>query len=182
MPWRNGAGTTTEVAAFPPGAGMDEFTWRLAIADLDRSGPFSSFPGIDRLLMVLPPGEVALTIDGTERALPSLEVLRFAGESVVSATLDRPARDLNLMVRRGEVTATMATVALDGERRLTADGALMVLCAIEGSVGIESGGARVVLSTLDCALIEPAGRRQVKLLPAGRALLAAILIKPVDSA
>jgi environmental stress-induced protein Ves len=154
MRWKNGAGTTTEIAVSPPGAGLDEFEWRLAIADLERPGPFSSFPGVERLLMVLPPGEVALTIDGTERALPPLEVLRFAGESVVSASLAAgPARDLNLMLRRGRVDAGMGAVTLEGKRRLPLDGRRAVLCSIEGSVHLELGGERSVLRPLDSAIV-----------------------------
>jgi environmental stress-induced protein Ves len=155
MPWKNGAGTTTEIAGFPAGASLDEFDWRLAIADLDRSGPFSSFPDVERLLMVLPPGEVTLTIDGKERALPPLEVLRFAGESVVSASLAAgPARDLNLMLRRGRVDAGMGAVTLEGERRLPLDGRRAVLCSIEGGIHLELGGERAVLQSLDSAIVE----------------------------
>jgi environmental stress-induced protein Ves len=154
MPWKNGAGTTSEIAVFPAGASLDEFEWRLAIADLDRSGPFSSFPGVDRLLMVLPPGDVALSIDGTERVLPPLEVLRFAGESAVSASLAAgPARDLNLMLRRGRVDAGMGAVTLEGERRLPLDGRRTVLCSIEGGIHLELGGERAVLRPLDSAIV-----------------------------
>jgi len=154
MSWKNGAGTTSEIAVSPAGARLEEFDWRLAIADLEHSGPFSSFPGVERLLMVLPPGEVTLAIDGTKRALQPLEVLRFAGESVVSASLAGPARDLNLMLRRGRVDAGMGAVTLEGERRLPLDGRLTVLCSIEGSVQIELGGERAALSQLDSAIVE----------------------------
>ena len=49
-PWKNGGGTTTEVAVFPAGASFDDFGWRISIADIARGGPFSQFPGIDRTL------------------------------------------------------------------------------------------------------------------------------------
>ena len=52
-PWKNGGGTTTEVAAFPPGAPLENFGWRVSIAQVARSGPFSLFPGIDRTLALL---------------------------------------------------------------------------------------------------------------------------------
>jgi uncharacterized protein len=135
MPWKNGAGTTTEIAVSPAGSGLDEFDWRLAIADLDRSGPFSSFPGVDRMLMLLPPGEVTLEIDGRHEVMAPLDIVAFPGESVVSAHLaSGPARDLNLMLRRGRVQATIKPLVLDVEWRLGMTGSLMVLCAIEGSI------------------------------------------------
>jgi uncharacterized protein len=177
MRWRNGAGTTTEIAVSPAGSGLDEFEWRLAIADLDRSGPFSSFPGVERLLMVLPPGEVTLDIDGRLQAMAPMDIVAFPGESTVSARLaSGPARDLNLMLRRGRAQATMRALVLDVERRLGMTGSLMVLCAIEGSVGVESDGMRVVLQTLDSALVQPVESREITLRPAGRAVLATIAI------
>lgn len=178
MPWKNGAGTTTEIAVAPAGSGLDEFDWRLAIADLDRSGPFSSFPGVDRLLMLLPPGAVTLEVDGRQRAMAPLDVVAFAGESAVSASLaSGPARDLNLMLRRGRVEATMEAVVLEAERRVPVDGSLIVLCAIDGSVGIESDGTQVVLELLDCAIVEPAESREITLRAAGRAVVAVIAMR-----
>jgi environmental stress-induced protein Ves len=178
MPWKNGAGTTREVAVSPAGATMDGFIWRLAIADLDRSGPFSSFPGVDRLLMLLPPGAVTLEIDGRARAMAPLDVVAFAGESAVSASLSSgPARDLNLMLRRGRVKATMEAQVLDAERPLAMDDSLIVLCAIDGSLAVVSGGTRVVLETLDSAVIEPGESGQVALQPSGRAVVATIAIR-----
>jgi environmental stress-induced protein Ves len=174
MPWKNGAGTTSEIAVFPAGASLDEFDWRLAIADLDRSGPFSSFPGVDRRLMLLPPGEVTLEIDGRQQAMAPLDVVAFPGESAVSAHLAAgPARDLNLMLRRGRVQATMRALELDVEWRLGMTGPLMVLCAIEGSVGVESEGALVVLEALDSAMVESP---EITVRPIGRALVAVISI------
>ena len=53
MPWKNGAGRTTEIAAHPAGAALDAFAWRVSIADVERDGPFSRFPGIDRTIVLL---------------------------------------------------------------------------------------------------------------------------------
>ncbi|MBR7784673.1 HutD family protein, partial [Undibacterium luofuense] len=32
MPWKNGGGSTTELAVFPEQAGLDQFIWRLSTA------------------------------------------------------------------------------------------------------------------------------------------------------
>jgi environmental stress-induced protein Ves len=32
MPWKNGGGVTREVSAYPPGADMDSFEWRISLA------------------------------------------------------------------------------------------------------------------------------------------------------
>ena len=47
IPWKNGGGTTAEVAAFPEGSNFETFGWRISMADVTSDGPFSSFPEID---------------------------------------------------------------------------------------------------------------------------------------
>jgi len=46
--WRNGGGETREIISYPPGAA--EFQWRATIATIDADGPFSPFPGVDRVI------------------------------------------------------------------------------------------------------------------------------------
>ena len=53
VPWKNGGGSTRELACWPPGAGMDNFAWRVSVATIARPGPFSAFPGVDRQIMLL---------------------------------------------------------------------------------------------------------------------------------
>src|SRR6218665_3478435 len=53
QPWKNGAGSTQELACWPPGACMDHFDWRLSVATIARTGPFSVFPGVQRQIMLL---------------------------------------------------------------------------------------------------------------------------------
>jgi len=107
VPWKNGGGTTSEVAAYPDGAGFDDFGWRISIADIARGGPFSLFPGIDRTLTMLE-GEVTLSIQGrgTVTLTPDSDPLAFPGDVATSAELaGGPARDLNVMTRRGAFVA-----------------------------------------------------------------------------
>ncbi|HEY2034248.1 MAG TPA: HutD family protein [Rhizomicrobium sp.] len=109
VPWKNGGGVTTEVAAFPPGASFDNFGWRVSIAQINSGGPFSLFPGIDRELGMLE-GRVLLTI--SERPALDLsfgaEPVRFPGDVPAIAELigDR-ATDLNVMTRRGMFRSRM---------------------------------------------------------------------------
>ena len=55
MPWKNGAGTTAEIAIEPAGADFREgkFAWRLSSARIEDENQFSQFPGYDRILTVL---------------------------------------------------------------------------------------------------------------------------------
>ncbi|WP_344323995.1 HutD family protein, partial [Kitasatospora putterlickiae] len=40
--WRNGGGVTREVAGHPVGSGLDDFRWRVSLADVASAGPFSA--------------------------------------------------------------------------------------------------------------------------------------------
>ncbi|PZQ36768.1 MAG: hypothetical protein DI559_11770, partial [Ectopseudomonas oleovorans] len=53
MPWKNGGGSTVELAISPVGAGLEDFAWRISSAQVAMDGAFSCFPGIDRSLAVL---------------------------------------------------------------------------------------------------------------------------------
>jgi len=115
MPWANGGGTTYQVATSPQGAGLDAFDWRVSLADVDSGGPFSAFPGVDRILMVVEGPGMELVVDGRFVPLVALDPLRFDGAADTSATLvDGPTRDLNVMTRRGRCTATLDVVAVAG--------------------------------------------------------------------
>ena len=64
MPWKNGLGVTTEMVVEPSGATLENFDWRLQYGSHRcGQGAFSSFPNIDRLLMVLE-GRLHLAIEG----------------------------------------------------------------------------------------------------------------------
>lgn len=107
-PWKNGGGVTREIAAWPPGAGLDAFDWRISLADVAADGPFSAFPGVDRVLTVIAGDGLVLEIEGRPVRLEPSAPLAFPGEAAVAARLTAgPIRDLNVMVRRDAWTATV---------------------------------------------------------------------------
>jgi environmental stress-induced protein Ves len=101
VPWRNGAGSTRELAVATDAAGAT--LWRISLAELDRDAPFSRFPDLERLLVAL--GPLRLSVDGQGVEMAAGGQLRFAGEVPVSVTLDEPAQALNVMTRRGRCRA-----------------------------------------------------------------------------
>jgi environmental stress-induced protein Ves len=105
QPWKNGLGSTCEIAVHPDGAGSDDFLWRVSIAKVDSAAPFSRFTGIDRRIALLDGNGFTMTLDdGRVHALTTPFVpFAFAGESRVAVSLiDGPTRDFNLMVRRAQ--------------------------------------------------------------------------------
>jgi environmental stress-induced protein Ves len=106
--WRNGHGWTREVLRMPEDA--DDWDWRLSIAEIEHDGPFSSFPGIERILVLLHGNGVRLRFDDGElrEVVPPHGRVRFAGERALTGELiDGPTHDLNLMWRRDRVEAEL---------------------------------------------------------------------------
>src|SRR5437879_4093597 len=90
-PWKNGGGVTSEIAVHPPGAGLDDFGWRISAAVVAAGGPFSRFEGIDRALLVI--GGRGLKLQIAERPPATLTrkspPLTFPGDIAVQADLVR---------------------------------------------------------------------------------------------
>ena len=102
--WKNDGGWTTEIARDP--ADGEPFRWRISIAEIERDGPFSAFPGIDRELLLIDGGGIELDIDEAppRRLTQRFERVRFAGESRVDCRLlAGPTRDFNVMADRAAV-------------------------------------------------------------------------------
>ncbi len=112
MPWKNGGGHTSEIAAHPPKAGMDAFAWRVSVAEIARDGPFSAFPGVDRTLVLLSGNGMRLAAGGETIELHARhEPVTFAGEAAIDCVLTGgPTRDFNLMVRRDRATGSVVVV------------------------------------------------------------------------
>jgi len=160
-PWRNGGGTTREIAAHPPGAGFDDFVWRVSAADVERSGPFSRFAGIDRMLVLLAGAGMHL-VDGRGVAHAALDepfaFARFPGELALTADLiDGPTRDLNIMLRRDRVRSTSELWHGAGAHLLDAD-AVVIFCAHDTLEVTIAGAQPVRLDAMDALQIDAPSR------------------------
>lgn len=145
MPWKNGAGSTTEVAIAPAGAGLDGFDWRVSMAGVVEDGPFSAFPGIDRTLAVLEGEGLRLEVEGrtTQAVLPGGEPASFPGDAPTRATLlGGPIVDLNVMTRRGRWAHRLSRHTLAGEVTLAPErGVMLILALTPGlTIGAETLG------------------------------------------
>jgi uncharacterized protein len=144
MPWKNGLGTTTEVVIHPPGASLDGFDWRLSIADLMASGPFSTFAGYDRLLVQLEGAPMTLRHAGRgEHRLRPLSPYRFVGELDTYGALEAPpARDFNVMVRRDRASAEVSVHELAAGAAVCVEGEVetRIVYALRGTGLVDIGG------------------------------------------
>lgn len=112
MPWRNGGGTTQEIAC-NPGGSTAQFDWRLSIADVGQDGGFSAFTGCQRVITVLEGQGIELTVDGRLQApLAPRQGYAFSGDAQVECRLlDGPIRDFNLIYRPARYHARLQWVS-----------------------------------------------------------------------
>ena len=107
--WRNGGGETREIISYPPGAA--EFGWRDSIATIDADGPFSPFPGVDRVITLLQGDSVLLRCEQAEQPLLPHQPWAFPGEWAIEAQVSGSCQDFNIMTRRD---AWRAAVSVHG--------------------------------------------------------------------
>jgi uncharacterized protein len=154
-PWRNGGGITREVAREPADlidAGDPEFDWRISVAEVTASGPFSTFEGVERTIVLIDGPAMTLAVDGRRQTLRRFEPLTFDGASPTSCELPHgPTRDLNVMTTRGRASATVDVLELSAGATITVEGAdPLVLLAISGEVRATSSlDIAAVLGPLD---------------------------------
>jgi environmental stress-induced protein Ves len=143
MPWRNGGGTTHEIAIAPTDTPDAPFCWRLSIADLAGDGPFSEFPGIDRILLLLEGEGVTLEIgDAPATDLPVGEPIAFPADVPTHLTMTSPrGRDLNLMWDRARVEGAMVVADAGAQWR---GNTVTITIALEPAVVVADGAPHVL--------------------------------------
>jgi environmental stress-induced protein Ves len=161
MPWKNGGGTTTEIAVHPLGASLDAFDWRISMAHVGTDGPFSAFPGIDRTLSVLAGNGIKLAFGDGETAelrRASSPYSFAADREVEGKLLDGPIDDLNVMTRRGGWRHEVGRIAGPGPIELSPRGSLLVVIACSASWSVRAAAQREALAIGDSILLEHAER------------------------
>lgn len=120
--WKNGLGHTDQIAIEPVGSDLrsGNYLWRISSASISNASDFSLFPDHDRALVILSGAGVKLIHeddgfqDSTE--LPPLTPYEFPGDIRSRCELlDGPVKDLSVFFRKGEVSATLDVVRLDGD-------------------------------------------------------------------
>ncbi|MCA8092824.1 HutD family protein [Burkholderia anthina] len=175
-PWKNGGGVTREIGAFPPGAALDTFAWRVSVADVGAAGPFSRFDGIDRTLVLLSGAGMTLAEAGGVKHVLDVPLARvdFAGEAAIDATLhDGATRDFNLMTRRSAARGSV-DVWPEGTHRVERADTVLLFCAT-GAVGVEIDGAHYALQEMDTLRLDDPRRALDVVVSGGGALLAVSL-------
>jgi uncharacterized protein len=136
MTWKNGLGVTTEIVRFPDDGAFD---WRVSIAQVAEDGPFSRFPGYDRVILTL--AGAGMTLSHREHpgshALGALEPYAFSGDLETDCVLrDGPIRDFNVITRVGRFTSAVSIVTI--RESVVIEGAdVTLLYVVNGAIAID---------------------------------------------
>ncbi len=152
VPWKNGGGIVREIATGPEGADSDAFDWRVSLADVTADGPFSAYPGVDRILTVVEGAGMDLVVGGEHHIVDEpLWPHGFPGDLPTEGfLLAGPVVNLNVMYRRAGTRAETAVVC--GTVRLLPPegGAVLAVSLDDGAVLAGPDGVR--LDRYDAAL------------------------------
>jgi hypothetical protein len=158
--WRNGFGWTREILRWSSSVrpeAADDWDWRLSIAEIERDGPFSTFDGVDRELVLLHGNGVRLRFDDGEvrDVEPPHGRVRFAGERTVSGELiDGPTHDFNLMWRRERIDAELWHRPLVGSMVLFVEpGETWVVHVLSGHTQASDGSDREAAAMGDTLIL-----------------------------
>jgi environmental stress-induced protein Ves len=157
MPWRNGQGVTTEIARGPEGDGP--FDWRISAAPVVEPGAFSTFPGVDRILVVIEGTGLSLAHaeSGLRVDLRPLRPYAFSGDATTTCTLPAgPVRDLGVMVRRDRFQARVLVLRPTRPRARVVRAPLSLVYCVRGRAALHVGDQRLDLRREEAVRIERA--------------------------
>ncbi|MDJ1159080.1 HutD family protein [Chelatococcus sp. SYSU_G07232] len=177
MPWKNGGGETVEIAVSPPGATLDAFDWRISMAKVAASGPFSLFPGIDRTLAVLDGAGIVLAIDGQRDVRLDRASAPHAFPADVACEgrlVDGGIEDLNVMSRRGALRHRLRRLTLAEPTALAREGDTLAVVTRGAGLQIRADGAQAALAAGDTLVLDGAADAAVEITPEGPAEVYAI--------
>lgn len=150
MPWKNGLGTTQQIAIFPEGADIskNDFLFRLSAASIHQNNQFSQFPSFQRLLTVIDGAGVVLN----NRPLKQNDILEFEGEEEVDCRLvDGPVTDLGLIFKKDQFLANFAINELDqnSKKIISFNSDFGFLFSIEGKTSCSFHNQEIPIQPMD---------------------------------
>jgi uncharacterized protein len=161
MPWANGLGATTEIFK-QPAATDDRFLWRVSLADIPASGPFSIFQNYDRVLAQASGKGMTLRVAGREPVTLAVggDAYSFAGSAETECDLlDGPVQAFNLVFDPASVRGDVVVLSNAGKRLFEnagdVSGQTLLVYVLAGSAEISGE----IVSTGDAGLVESATAR-----------------------
>lgn len=181
IPWKNGGGITHEAIRVPPTG--DAFLWRVSVAQIGSSGPFSDFSGYHRKMVLLRGRGLAVQFGSGERC-----TLRNAGDwlefdgavSTHCELLDGPCVDLNLMVAHRLRSAARVERMQEPLRVAAIRGETTLIMGISDPISLHGAGDPVRLAPWDLAILKNCSVHLSKLAPGEDSAPSAVFIATIS--
>ena len=158
MPWRNGQGSTTELIRRDV-PGEEGFVWRLSMAAVVEDGPFSSFGGYHRTLVLLEGAGMTLSYDDNNADVldHAFQMAQFEGGLTTHAKLHNGAiKDFNIMTRSAFCRAKTTCGGGGDSAHISTSAETLLVFAASGELNIEGHLDKSVSAPADSlVVIEP---------------------------
>ena len=186
MPWRNGRGFTLEIAREP--ATGEDFAWRLSLADIERDGDFSAYPGYRRAIVLVAGERLHLRFRGHgSRVLdPARRGARFEGDWETHCAIPGGrCTDLSLIVRRGSGARPGSIVRAPRMLRVKSSGRVVAATNLHGALFVIAGSVAVtesirarsrIIRARDTLLLSPGPQRTLRLRSLDRSAAQLVLL------
>ena len=149
--WKNGLGTTYDIALFPTDANHTSFELRFALSPIVEDNVFSAFPGVERVITPIEGGALRLEFDDTAAELALFTSLRFdSALTPMGKPTHGSIKVINVMARRNSWNIRSCEVTDQGEHE-TQHGELLFLFALD-NCSVQSGDEEVSLAKHDAVL------------------------------
>ncbi|WP_406647828.1 HutD family protein [Aliisedimentitalea scapharcae] len=148
VPWKNGGGMTRMLMSQE---GPNGLSWRLSLADIQTDGPFSSFPGLQRILTIVSGDGIDLFNSDHRLLARPYQPVSFSGDLALdSQRVGADTRAFNLMFDADQIRGDVH-VLQTGRSDLSGTNVVFVMqgaVRIFGQPDLQDGqGARLEGST-----------------------------------
>lgn len=166
MSWPSGLGTTTELSVFPEGTQLQDGSahWRISMAQVTESGPFSVLPQYERFITLVEGQGFRIEGDrGTWSFIRKGVVERFSGAEGIQCTVhDPPSTDLNVFLRTDRVVGILFLKSTETEREcveyIQGEEETVIAICLEGGAAVSNSGVTTELNRLDSVMLLPTGK------------------------
>lgn len=166
----------------PPAA--EPFSWRVSVAHIEASGPFSDFAGYERKMLLLQGLGLDLSFaDGRRSQLRKVgDWVEFDGAiSTHCDLLDGPCVDWNLITAKALTTSVKLEHVRDGLTATAAPGETVLVLSLQAAVTLgEEGGASTRLNPWDLAVVSQATVRLETAEPGAHSVPVAVFIATIS--
>lgn len=184
-PWKNGGGITHEVIRVPSDG--EAFVWRVSVAQIESSGPFSDFSEYNRKMVLLKgAGALLKFADGRQRALRRIgDLAEFDGALATHCKLfDGPCVDLNLMVAKSQAVSVSVERLPAAQGTLQASASLTestLIFAVDETLALQIGSGEILhLEPWDLAIMSNGTGRLTRLREPSPAASGAVFLATIS--